>query len=79
MLIDELRALASKSDHEGCVVGRWVFDQEPELREVFNELRKKTNLNLKSAYLLITAHTEVPYKSTAFRSHMRGLCTCPKA
>jgi hypothetical protein len=79
MLIDELRALASGPDHKGCVVGQWVFAQDSDLQEVFTELRKKATLNLKNAYLLITSHTDVPFKMTAFRAHMRGVCACPKA
>ena len=78
MLIDELKALAKKAEVQGCVTGVWVKSQDEELQEVISSLRNNTNVNLTEILNALKSHTpDLPFKRTAFVSHMRGGCSCP--
>ncbi len=80
MLIDELKALAKAAEISGCVVGVWALNQDQEFQEVFYLLRSKPNVNLTQTLNLVKSyHPNIPFKRTAFISHMRGTCTCPTA
>jgi hypothetical protein len=80
MLIDELKALAKKAELEGCVVGIWAQSQDAEFQEVFNSLRGNTNVNLTQVLSAVKTHNpDLPFKRTAFSSHMRGDCSCQTA
>ena len=76
MLIDELKALAKRAEKTGCVVGVWLADQDPELREVLEDLKTKPSLNTRAVLNLIKDHNQVTFKETSFRDHMRGRCAC---
>jgi hypothetical protein len=80
MLIDELKALANAAEVKGCVVGVWSLSQGQELQEVFALLQSKPNVNLTQTLNLVKSyHPNIPFKRTAFVSHMRGGCSCPTA
>jgi hypothetical protein len=77
MLIDELKALAKKAELEGCVVGVWAQSQDAEFQAVFESLRGNTNVNLTQVLAAVKSHNaDLPFKRTAFTSHMRGGCAC---
>ena len=61
----------------GCVVAKWVGTLSKEEQEVFNKLRENSSA-VKVAQLFqdISKEVELPFKLTAFRSHLRGYCTC---
>ena len=74
-------------DSGGCVVNRWITDlTEQEDRDVFAKLLDVTRADAKAVDLkafynglltqAINENIEIPFKMTAFRSHMRGYCTC---
>lgn len=80
MLIDELKALANKSEVKGCKVGVWLADQDPDLIEVINVLKQKPNLNYSTALDLIKKyHPDLPFKRTSFVFHIKGTCACQTA
>jgi len=79
MLIDELRALAQQAEKTGCVVGIWLAGQDPELQAVITELKSKPNLNMMSVLTLLKQDSDVRFKATSFRDHMRGRCACQTA
>jgi len=80
MLIEELKALATRAAVSGCVVGVWVQNQDAEFQEVFAVLKTSPNLNMTEAMALIKKyHPDIPFKRTSFTYHMRGTCTCPTA
>ena len=70
----------------GCVVSRWITALSDEDRGVFEKLLAVTRDNnkavdIKAFYAALVRKAEaeklsVPFKLTAFRSHMRGYCTC---
>lgn len=70
------------TDSSGCVVNRWISTLDKEDQKAFMDAIKVTRANakaidLKSLYGTMSTKVEnLPYKLTAFRSHMRGYCTC---
>lgn len=60
-----------------CSVGKWLLEQDQELQEVFALLVKKDKKNISSIWRDISSE-DLPFKSTTFKSHMRGDCSCPK-
>jgi hypothetical protein len=60
-----------------CVVAKWITELSIEEQAAFASVKEK-NANIKIALLYsdLNAETELPFKLTAFRSHMRGYCTC---
>ena len=78
MLLDDLKQLAKQAELSGCVVGKWVATQDPEIRDVIVSLAQKPGLNLTVALDLIKKHDPaLPFKKTSFVVHMRGGCSCP--
>lgn len=59
-----------------CVVEQWVLSLEKEERAAFIELRNNNKVVVASLYKDLNKETELPFKLTAFRSHLRGYCTC---
>lgn len=77
MLLDALKDLAKVAEVEGCVVGKWLSTQDPEIESVLQSLASKPGLNLTSALDLIKKHDpSAPFKRTSFVLHMRGTCAC---
>jgi hypothetical protein len=59
-----------------CVVGQWTNTLTQEEQEAFTALRNNSKVIAASLYKDLNDETELPFKLTAFRSHMRGYCTC---
>jgi hypothetical protein len=61
----------------GCVVARWIEDLPAEEREAFAAVKEKNAaIKIASLYSDLNEESKLPFKLTAFRSHMRGYCTC---
>jgi hypothetical protein len=65
------------SERKGCSVNTWLLLLPQEEQEAF-ALVKENNLNISIASLFADLNKEdiLPFKLTAFRSHLRGYCTC---
>jgi hypothetical protein len=62
----------------GCTVFRWIEGLSKEEQEAFAAIKEKSaKINLVSLFSDLNKEAELPFKLTAFRSHMRGYCTCP--
>jgi hypothetical protein len=61
----------------GCVVAQWVAALDKDEQTLFKQI-KENSANVKIAQLFkdLSKDTDLPYKLTAFRSHLRGYCTC---
>ena len=59
-----------------CVVGQWVIELHEEEQAAFIALRNNSKVVAASLYKDLNDETELPFKLTAFRSHLRGYCTC---
>ena len=71
-----------KRETVGCIVNRWIAELDQEDKQGFEKLMELTKNNSKAIdvkllYDGIRAKTELPFRLTAFRSHMRGYCVCP--
>jgi hypothetical protein len=62
-----------------CVVNTWIKSLKSDEQEAFS-LLQKNNEKLQCAILYkdLSFEIDLPFKLTAFRSHMRGYCTCQK-
>ena len=62
-----------------CVVNTWIKSLKSEEQEAFTLLQKnKEKLQCAILYKDLSSEIDLPFKLTAFRSHMRGYCTCQK-
>ena len=62
-----------------CVVNTWIKSLKNEEQEAFTLLQKnKEKLQCAILYKDLSFEIDLPFKLTAFRSHMRGYCTCQK-
>ena len=61
----------------GCVVAQWISTLGKDEQKLFEQI-KANNTAVKVAHLFqdLNKDTELPFKLTAFRSHLRGYCTC---
>lgn len=65
------------TDSKGCSVHQWMLSLPVEEQEAF-ALVKENNakISLASLFADLNKEDELPFKLTAFRSHLRGYCTC---
>lgn len=59
-----------------CVVGQWIGELSQEEQDAFIELGNNDKVIVASLYKDLQKEIELPFKLTAFRSHLRGYCTC---
>ena len=59
-----------------CVVAQWTATLAQDEQEAFAALRSNPKVIAASLFKDLNDETELPFKLTAFRSHMRGYCTC---
>lgn len=77
MLVDILQKHLSKPPLvKGCIVASWAADLPEEEQQALTDLQTKAVV-IADLYRDLRA-AGVPFKLTAFRSHMRGYCACPK-
>lgn len=62
-----------------CSVSDWVSTLAVEEQKAFDDIKTQSeNINVSSLYKDLNTTDTLPFKLTAFRSHLRGYCTCPK-
>lgn len=62
-----------------CVVSTWISGLEAEEQQAFALLKQnQERIVFANLYSELASQQELPFKITAFRSHMRGYCTCQK-
>lgn len=61
----------------GCSVNKWISSLPQEEQNAFALVKENNaNINVATLYSELTKQEELPFKLTAFRSHIRGYCTC---
>ena len=64
---------------DGCSVQDWISTLDVAEQKAFDDICEHSeNINVTSLYKEISATDPLPFKITAFRSHLRSYCTCPK-
>jgi hypothetical protein len=77
VLVDILQKHLSKPPLvKGCIVASWAADLSEEEQQVLSNLQTKAVIVADLYRDLSVAN--LPFKLTAFRSHMKGYCACPK-
>lgn len=62
-----------------CVVERWLDSLSAPEKTAFTKIKENSEtIDLASLYKDLTSTVTLPFKLTAFRSHLRGYCTCQK-
>lgn len=63
----------------GCSVAQWIKTLSKEEQAAFAKIRENSkSVNTTTLYQDLATQIELPFKLTAFRSHIRGYCTCQK-
>ena len=64
---------------DGCSVQSWIDTLDVAEQKAFEDIYEHSqNINVASLYKEISVTDPLPFKLTAFRSHLRSYCTCPK-
>ena len=76
-MLEVLTKHLDNSNLKGCVVAAWISTLGKDEQKLFQQI-KESNTSIKIAQLFqdLNKDTELPFKMTAFRSHLRGYCTC---
>ena len=62
-----------------CSVSDWILTLNTEEQSAFDDIQDNSeNINVSGLYKDLNSTENLPFKLTAFRSHLRGYCTCPK-
>lgn len=60
-----------------CVVARWINGLSEEEQQAFADVKTHSQqIHVASLFKDLSNETKLPFKLTAFRSHIRGYCTC---
>jgi len=64
---------------DACSVGYWLSTLAVDEQKAFESIKENSkNINISSLYAELNLNEDLPFKLTAFRSHLRSYCTCPK-
>ena len=62
---------------EACIVSKGVDGLNDKEQEAIEKLRENNaNVNVGKLFKDLSVNTKLPFRLTAFRSHMRSYCTC---
>ena len=70
--------LEKPSNPVGCVVSSWITSLSESEQDALHKLQQLKSLVIADLYRDLQTTGDLPFKLTAFRSHMRGYCTCPR-
>jgi len=63
----------------GCVVEVWIGHLPEEEQAAFARLKEHSGLvSISQVFQELDKEVKLPFKLTAFRSHLRGYCSCQK-
>jgi hypothetical protein len=63
-----------------CVVATWINELEDEEQQAFALLKQnQERIVFADLYKELSNNQTMPFKITAFRSHMKGYCSCQKS
>jgi len=60
----------------GCVVSTWIEGLSKKEQDILEQIRTSNVTVFADLYRDLSSSVELPFKLTAFRSHMKGYCTC---
>lgn len=69
--------IKGETDPRVCVVSRWISKLSQEEQDAFLEVQNHSQqIQVALLFKELNNETKLPFKLTAFRSHIRGYCTC---
>jgi hypothetical protein len=61
----------------GCIVAKWISALGKDEQKLFQQIKENSStVSIANLYKDLMLDTGLPFKLTAFRSHLRGYCTC---
>ena len=75
-MLEEILRKHLEEPAKKCAVGKWLDEQDPNIKDLFSELMKKQRV-LSQVHRDLSA-LGIPFGITTFKSHMQGTCTCQK-
>ena len=77
-MLDVLQKHLNGEAH-ACIVSRWIDGLKEEEKQAFLRVKENSQqVHIAALFADLTKQTQLPFKLTAFRSHLRGYCTCQK-
>lgn len=71
--------LSPLEKEQNCTVAMWIKTLKDEEQKAFEEIKEKSStINVAHLFNDLNKQSRLPFKLTAFRSHLRGYCTCQK-
>ena len=78
-MLDVLEKHLNGGDASVCIVARWIDGLKEEEKQAFLRIKENSQtIHVASLFADLNKSTSLPFKLTAFRSHLRGYCTCQK-
>jgi len=76
-MLEVLTRYVNGSNLTGCVVSQWISTLNEEEQKLLQQLKEKSSdVKIASLYEDLAQSVGLPFKLTAFRSHLRSYCTC---
>jgi hypothetical protein len=65
------------NEDKGCAIKQWIDALPKEEQDAFALVKQNSeNINVAALFTELIKESALPFKLTAFRSHLRGYCTC---
>jgi hypothetical protein len=65
-----------EAPRSSCVVSTWIESLSKKEQDILEQIRTSNVTVFSDLYKDLSNSVELPFKITAFRSHMKGYCTC---
>ena len=76
-MLDVLNKHLQANANKGCIVEDWIKQLDKKEQDAFVEIKNNSNqIKIAQLYKDLNYQIGLPFKLTAFRSHLRGYCTC---
>ncbi|CAB4174696.1 hypothetical protein UFOVP965_69 [uncultured Caudovirales phage] len=77
-MLDILQKHINQSVKVECIVAKWVNVLPEEEQQALEKLRTSYSTVYTDLYRDLSNSVVLPFRITAFRSHMKGYCACQK-
>lgn len=75
-MIEVLEKHLNKNNTHHCIVSEWISALSTEEQTLFKKVKDDKTVSVAGLFNDLNSEIKLPFKLTAFRSHMRGYCTC---
>jgi hypothetical protein len=76
-MLEVLNKYLNSSSLTGCITAQWISTLSKDEQQLFKQIKENsTSVSVAHLFHDLNKDVELPFKLTAFRSHLRGYCTC---